>query len=50
MWKFIFVLDALLADLQNGVPGHQNNSIHNGTSSVPGYGSLRTKQSPQSVS
>ncbi|XP_037042323.1 leupaxin isoform X3 [Bradysia coprophila] len=44
-------LDALLADLQNGVPGHQNNSIHNGTSSVPGYGSLRTKQqSPQSPS
>lgn len=39
-------LDALLADLQNTVPGHNQ---HGGGSSVPGYGSLngvRNKQTP----
>lgn len=43
-------IDALLADLQNSVPGQQNalhNNNQNGNSG--GYGSLRPKQSPVSV-
>lgn len=52
-WSF-FCLDALLADLQNSVPGHQQNPLNqtytgqNGSASS-GYGSLRSRQSPQSV-
>lgn len=50
LWQFT---DALLADLQNSVPGHKPNPLHtnkqNG-STAPGYGSLRARQSPQSVS
>lgn len=50
-----YILDALLADLQNSVPGHQQNPLNhpytgqNGSASS-GYGSLRSRQSPQSVS
>lgn len=57
-----FLTDALLADLQNTVPGghhtlpssaSSNHHVNNSSSSVPGYGSLngvRGKQSPLSVS
>lgn len=49
-----FITDALLADLQNSVPGSQQNPLNppytgqNGSASS-GYGSLRSRQSPQSV-
>lgn len=50
---FFSVSDALLADLQNSVPGSQKNSLNqysgqNG-SATSGYGSLRPKPPPQSV-
>lgn len=56
LFFLVFVLfpDALLADLQNSVPGSQQNPLNptysgqNG-SAVSGYGSLRPRQSPQSV-
>lgn len=47
--SFFHFLDALLADLQNTVPGH-NQHGGGGGSSVPGYGSLngvRNKQQQQ---
>lgn len=53
--NLFYILDALLADLQNSVPGHQQNPLNhpytgqNGSASS-GYGSLRSRQSPQSVS
>lgn len=53
----LLFLDALLADLQNSVPGNSNTlphaNSHHHSSAAPGYGSLNTgrpKQSPQSVS
>lgn len=48
--NFILFTDALLADLQNSVPGNQqnfNSHIHNGSS---GYGSLRPKLPAETVS
>lgn len=50
-------INALLADLQNSVPGHQHNMSSSTTTTqhvqqnyggTPGYGSLRGKPSPQS--
>lgn len=49
----LFVADALLADLQNTVPGQNgSNGQQNGTNGTPGYGCLKgaRRKEPQVVS